>query len=113
MTVVFVLGSVLAATSSISRTARSSKAETNPQLFIELFAVAVCFMGGLSLFGGRGSVFGIVLGAALRQLVQDVIILMRLPGVLPRYVRRHDDRLRLYAEHGRAESILTPGRRLT
>ncbi len=80
MTVVFVLGSVLAATSSISRTARSSKAETNPQLFIELFAVAVCFMGGLSLFGGRGSVIGIVLGAALLQLVQDVIIPMRLPG---------------------------------
>lgn len=80
MTVVFVLGSVLAATSSISRTARSSKAETNPQLFIKLFAVAVCFMGGLSLFGGRGSVFGIVLGATLRQLVQDVMIPMRLPG---------------------------------
>ena len=37
-------------------------------------------IGGLSLFGGRGSVIGIVLGACVLQLVQDVIILARLPG---------------------------------
>lgn len=79
-TVAFVLCSMFATTSGIFQMVRSSKAETNPQLFIELFAVAVCVMGGLSLFGGRGSVIGIVLGAALLQLVQDVIILMRLPG---------------------------------
>ena len=79
-TVAFVLCSMFATTSGIFQMVRSSKAETNPQLFIELFAVAVCFMGGLSLFGGRGSVIGIALGAALLQLVQDVIILMRLLG---------------------------------
>ena len=79
-TIAFVLCAMFATTSGILQVARSSKAETNPQLFIELFAVAVCVMGGLSLFGGRGAVIGIVLGAALLQLVQDVIILARLPG---------------------------------
>ncbi len=79
-TIAFVLCSVYATTSGIFQMARASKAETNPQLFIELFAVAICVMGGLSLFGGRGSVIGIVLGAALLYLVQDVIILSRLPG---------------------------------
>ena len=79
-TIAFVLCSIYATTSGIFQMARASKAETNPQLFIELFAVAICVMGGLSLFGGRGSVIGIVLGAALLYLVQDVIILSRLPG---------------------------------
>lgn len=79
-TLAFVLSSMFATASGILQVARGSKAETNPQLFIELFAVAVCVMGGLSLFGGRGAVIGIVLGAAVLQLVQDVIILARLPG---------------------------------
>ena len=79
-TLAFVLASVFATISGIFNVTRLGTAQTNPQLFIELFAVAICVMGGLSLFGGRGAVVGIVLGAALLQLVQDVIILARLPG---------------------------------
>jgi simple sugar transport system permease protein len=79
-TLAFVLCAMFATSAGILQVARASKAATNPQLFIELFAVAVCVMGGLSLFGGRGAVIGIVLGAALLQLVQDVIILGRFPG---------------------------------
>ncbi len=76
----FILSSVFAAAAGLFSITRLQTAMTNPQLFIELFAVAICVIGGLSLFGGRGSVIGIVLGAALLQLVQDVIILARLPG---------------------------------
>ena len=76
----FMLCSVFAAVAGLFSITRLQTAMTNPQLFIELFAVAICVIGGLSLFGGRGSVIGIVLGAALLQLVQDVIILARLPG---------------------------------
>ncbi len=76
----FVLASVFATISGIFNATRLSSASTNPQLFIELFAVAICVIGGLSLFGGRGSVVGIVLGAVVLQLVQDGIILSRLPG---------------------------------
>lgn len=76
----FVLASMFATFAGIANVTRVSNASTNPQLFIELFAVAICVMGGLSLFGGRGSVIGIVLGAAVLQLVQDGIILARLPG---------------------------------
>jgi simple sugar transport system permease protein len=79
-TVAFVLCSMFATTAGILQVARGGKAETNPQLFIELYAVAICVMGGLSLFGGRGAIVGIVLGAALLQLIQDVIILARFPG---------------------------------
>ncbi|HET7714773.1 MAG TPA: ABC transporter permease [Bauldia sp.] len=76
----FILSSVFAAAAGLFSITRLQTAMTNPQLFIELFAVAICVIGGLSLFGGRGSVIGIVLAAALLQLVQDVIILARLPG---------------------------------
>ena len=76
----FILSSVFAAAAGLFSITRLQTAMTNPQLFIELFAVAICVIGGLSLFGGRGSVIGIVLGAALLQLVQDLIILARLPG---------------------------------
>src|SRR5215470_5295092 len=76
----FVLSSVYATAAGILSVTRLNTAMTNPQLFIELFAIAICVIGGLSLLGGRGSVIGIVLGACVLQLVQDVIILARLPG---------------------------------
>ncbi|MFO1070787.1 MAG: ABC transporter permease [Geminicoccaceae bacterium] len=76
----FVISSVFATIAGIFSVTRLGTAMTNPQLFIELFAVAVCVIGGLALTGGRGSVIGIVLGAAVLQLVQDIIILARLPG---------------------------------
>jgi simple sugar transport system permease protein len=78
--VAFVLCSVFASISGIFAVTRLNLAQTSPQFFVELFALAICVIGGLSLFGGRGSVIGIVLGAAVLQLVQDVIILSRLPG---------------------------------
>jgi len=76
----FVTCSVFATIAGIFQIMRSGKAETNPQLFIELYAVAICVIGGVSLFGGRGTIIGIMLGAAMLQLVQDAIILARLPG---------------------------------
>ncbi len=79
-TLAFVLASVFATISGIFAVTRLGTSSTNPQLFIELFAVVICVMGGISLFGGRGSVVCIVLGAIVLQLVQDVIILARLPG---------------------------------
>ena len=79
-TLAFVLASVFATISGMFAVTRLGTSSTNPQLFIELFAVVICVMGGISLFGGRGSVMCIVLGAVVLQLVQDTIILARLPG---------------------------------
>jgi simple sugar transport system permease protein len=47
---------------------------------LELQAIAACVIGGLSLSGGRGSVLGIFLGAALIYTIQDVLLLLRAPG---------------------------------
>jgi ribose/xylose/arabinose/galactoside ABC-type transport system permease subunit len=47
---------------------------------MELRAVAVCVIGGLFLTGGRGTVLGIVVGACLLYMVEDVLLLLRAPG---------------------------------
>ena len=45
-----------------------------------LLAVAAAVVGGCSLNGGRGSIIGMVIGAALIQVVQNGLILGQAPG---------------------------------
>ncbi|MEZ5668482.1 MAG: ABC transporter permease [Alphaproteobacteria bacterium] len=78
-TIAFVLSSVFATISGIFSITRLGKAETNPQLFIELYAVAICVVSGLSLFGGRGSVIGIVFGSAVYYLLGNIATHAQLP----------------------------------
>ena len=50
--------------------------------FYELFGIAAAVLGGCSLRGGEGSIFGIVLGAALIQVLQNFVNLLGLPSSL-------------------------------
>jgi simple sugar transport system permease protein len=47
---------------------------------MELKAIAAAVVGGVALSGGRGSVLGMVLGAALILTVQDILLLGGAPG---------------------------------
>ena len=47
---------------------------------LELQAIVACTIGGVFLFGGRGTVPGIVLGAAFVATVDDVLALTRTEG---------------------------------
>ena len=47
---------------------------------MELQAIAASVIGGLALTGGRGSMLGVFLGAALIYTIQDVLLLLRAPG---------------------------------
>lgn len=47
---------------------------------LELQAIASCVIGGVYLFGGRGAVLGIVLGAVLLVTVENILLLVRAPG---------------------------------
>lgn len=47
---------------------------------LPLQAIAACVIGGLLLNGGRGTILGIVLGAALIYWIQDVLLLLGAPG---------------------------------
>jgi ribose transport system permease protein len=50
--------------------------------FYELYAIAAAVVGGCSLRGGEGSVFGIVMGAALLQVLRNLVNLLDIPGSL-------------------------------
>jgi ribose transport system permease protein len=44
--------------------------------FYELYAIAAAVLGGCSLRGGEGSILGVVIGAALMQVLRNAINLM-------------------------------------
>ena len=50
--------------------------------FYELYAIAAAVLGGCSLRGGEGSVLGVVLGAILLQVLQNLVNLLGIPSSL-------------------------------
>jgi ribose transport system permease protein len=50
--------------------------------FFELYGIAAAVLGGCSLRGGEGSVIGILLGTALLQVLQNLVILLGIPSSL-------------------------------
>jgi len=62
---VFAVMGLLAALAGIVYTARVGSASPDAGLLLELDAIAACVIGGASLMGGRGAVFGACIGALL------------------------------------------------
>jgi simple sugar transport system permease protein len=58
----------------------------NPQSIVgtELDIIAAVVIGGASIFGGRGSVFGTVLGVVLVQLINNNLVLLGVPSTWQR-----------------------------
>lgn len=58
----------------------------NPQSLVgtELDIIAAVVLGGASIFGGRGSVFGTVLGVVLVQLINNNLVLLGIPSTWQR-----------------------------
>ncbi|HYN83965.1 MAG TPA: ABC transporter permease [Pyrinomonadaceae bacterium] len=50
--------------------------------FFELYGIAAAVLGGCSLRGGEGSVVGIIIGAALLQVLQNLVNLLGIPSSL-------------------------------
>ena len=50
--------------------------------FYELYAIAAAVLGGCSLRGGEGSIVGVVLGAILLQVLQNLVNLLGIPSSL-------------------------------
>ena len=47
---------------------------------LELQAIAACVIGGTALKGGKGTILGAFLGAALMFTIQDILLLLQAPG---------------------------------
>ena len=50
--------------------------------FYESYGIAAAVLGGCSLRGGEGSIIGIVIGAALLQILQNLIVILGIDGSL-------------------------------
>jgi ribose transport system permease protein len=50
--------------------------------FYELYAIAAAVLGGFSLRGGEGSMIGVMLGAVLLQVLQNLVNLLGIPSSL-------------------------------
>jgi ribose transport system permease protein len=79
----YVLSGVLAAVSAVLIAFyTNSISPASHGNFYELYAIAAAVVGGCSLRGGEGSVLGIVIGAALLQVLRNLVNLLDIPGSL-------------------------------
>jgi ribose transport system permease protein len=76
---VYTLTGVLAAYAGIMNAGLLSTAATNLGLGNELDVIAAVIIGGTSLSGGEGTIYGAVIGAAIMALVRNAFVLLHIP----------------------------------
>lgn len=76
---VFALMGALVGVSSIISSARLNAATNALGLFNELYVIAAAVIGGTSLAGGVGTIYGAMLGALLMQSIVSGMLLLNLP----------------------------------
>lgn len=75
----FVLIGVLTAIATLILVGRLGSAPPESGLFLELNAIAAVVIGGASLYGGTGTVSGVLLGALLMQSLANGLSLLNVP----------------------------------
>ncbi|MDQ0799014.1 ABC transporter permease [Arthrobacter sp. SLBN-112] len=77
---VFAITGALAGLAGLILTARGHAARPDVASGLELDVIAAVILGGVSLFGGRGTIFGVVLGSLIIGILNNGLVLM---GVSP------------------------------
>lgn len=77
---VYVLVGALAAVAGVVHIVLSRSANPRDLVGGELDIIAAVVLGGASIFGGRGSVFGTVLGVLLVQVIKNSLLLVGVPS---------------------------------
>lgn len=75
----FVLTGLLAATASVMQFAHRHSVDPLRGEGMELVAVAACVIGGVRLTGGYGTILGACVGIVLMQMLEQGLVLMRIP----------------------------------
>lgn len=76
----FIFSGLIAALAGIIFTARFSSARPDNALGFELDVVTVVLLGGVDIFGGRGSLLGVVLAIFIIAVLQNVLGLLNISG---------------------------------
>jgi ribose transport system permease protein len=79
-TLVYTLCGLLAAFGGLLMTARLGVAAPTAATGYELDSIAAAVVGGTSLYGGVGSIVGVLLGAAVLQTVRNGLVLLGFPA---------------------------------
>jgi simple sugar transport system permease protein len=75
----FMISAVLAGLAGIMQFAHRSSVDPLRGEGMELIAVAACVIGGTRLKGGVGTIFGAMVGIILLQMLEQGLVLMRIP----------------------------------
>lgn len=75
---VYVISGLLCGLAAVLWASRFESAQTNTALGFELQSVAASVVGGVNIFGGSGSVLGVVLGAFLLGTIDNALTLVRI-----------------------------------
>lgn len=84
--IMYLISGVLAAIGGILLTAKSGTALPDAATGYELDVIAAVIIGGTSLYGGRGTVPGVLIGAALLGVINNGIVLMGLAGYWQQFI---------------------------
>jgi ribose transport system permease protein len=76
---VYISGGLLAGLGGILMTARLGVAAPTAATGYELDIIAAAVIGGVSLFGGEGTILGVLIGAALMQTIRTGLNLLGFP----------------------------------
>jgi ribose transport system permease protein len=72
----FILSAVLACLGALGLTARSLSGNVSIGEYLLFDVMTICVLGGTSLSGGRGKIFGVVIGALFLQVISNIMVLM-------------------------------------
>src|SRR5215471_15563822 len=78
--ILFIVSGVIAALAGVIFTARLSSARPDNALGFELTVVTVVLLGGINIFGGRGSLLGVVLAIFIVAILQNALSLVNISG---------------------------------
>ncbi len=79
----YIISGLLASVSAILFAFFTNSVEPSTQgQSYELYGIAAAVLGGCSLRGGEGSIIGILIGAALLQVLQNLVNLLNIPSSL-------------------------------
>jgi len=84
---VFCIMGALTGVASIIYTARVGSASPDAGQLLELDAIAACVIGGTSLMGGRGTVFGAILGALIMASLDNGMSLKNVEPYLQNIIK--------------------------
>lgn len=84
---VYTIAGILAAVAAILLTSKNLTAQAGMGVMYELDAIAMAVIGGVSLAGGRGSIIGTVLGAAIFSVIISGFTSIRLDAYYQEMVK--------------------------